>query len=201
MSRYTQLLGDAVQELIPEYKTRDAPSKDALDVFIEHRLTNARRHQDDQAPNTQTPVEAQFPSDLLRRFEVYWKPRSTIKSTGIRVLRADQVCFVIRNTDTYIYYHQKLFIQYFFSLYGMNNCRLENWSLYMELSSEHLRFVHFLLSQHTHATLALQKLSRTSMVPVSPLKLCVIPTFASLTVLVVDCSFKHEDPNLCVSKS
>lgn len=100
--RYTQLLGDAVQELIPEYKTRDAPSKDSLDVFIEHRLTNARRHQDDQAPNTQTPVEAQFPSDLLRRFEIYWKPRSSVKSVGIRALRADQVCFMFHNKDTFI---------------------------------------------------------------------------------------------------
>lgn len=89
--RYTQILGDAVAALIPEYKTRDAQSKDALDVFIDHRLTNARRHQDEQAGNAQQSVESQFPSDLLRRFEVYWKSRSSVKSVGIRALRADQV--------------------------------------------------------------------------------------------------------------
>jgi len=65
-------------------------------VFIEHRLTNARGHQEEvhgqdpeQAGNR--PVEAQFPPELLRRFEVYMKPRSTVKALGIRALRADQV--------------------------------------------------------------------------------------------------------------
>jgi len=89
--RYTQLLSDAIAELIPDYKTKDAPCKDALDVYIEHRLSNARRHQDEQAGQNQPSVEAQFPSDLLRRFEIYWKPRTAVKSVSIRALRATQV--------------------------------------------------------------------------------------------------------------
>ncbi|CAL8106657.1 unnamed protein product [Orchesella dallaii] len=89
--RYTELLSDAISQLIPDYKTKEAPCKDALDVYIEHRLTNARRHQDEQAGQAQPSIESQFPSDLLRRFEIYWKPRTSVKSVSIRALRASQV--------------------------------------------------------------------------------------------------------------
>jgi len=86
-----------VAELIPDFRTREAKTKDHLDIYIEHRLKNARRvtvNQEDpeqdagqNAPN----LEAQFPPELMRRFEAYWKPRSAIKPLGIRALRGDQV--------------------------------------------------------------------------------------------------------------
>jgi DNA replication licensing factor MCM7 len=94
------ILCDAVNELLPECRTREAISKDSLDVFIEHRIQSALNFEQqmqgqDQAPeaqnNNRIGVEAKFPAELLRRFEVYFKPRSSIKPMVLRSLRADQV--------------------------------------------------------------------------------------------------------------
>lgn len=86
------MLYDAVSDLIPDYRTRDSNIKDALDVYIEHRLSTAREHNGDNGPTEgEADLSTQFPPDLLRRFEVYWKPRSSIKPVGLRSLKADQV--------------------------------------------------------------------------------------------------------------
>jgi hypothetical protein len=84
-----------VSELIPEFRTKGSVAKDSLDIYIEHRLKCAQQqheelHGQNPGPNV-TPVEAQFPSELLRRFDAHWKPRSSVKAIGIRALRADQV--------------------------------------------------------------------------------------------------------------
>ncbi|CAG7818629.1 unnamed protein product [Allacma fusca] len=94
--RYVSILGECVAELLPSFKTRETSAKDALDVFVEHRLRAAatNRAQDnmetDEAVNL-AAIEAQFPSDLLRRFEVYFKPRSITKLVAIRDLRSSQI--------------------------------------------------------------------------------------------------------------
>lgn len=100
MIRYTEVLGNAVSEMIPDFKTRNSVAKDSLDVYLEHRLTAARKHQEDiqgqdQDEARNRPVESQFPPDLLRRFEVYWKPRSTVKAVGLRSLRASEVIIIL----------------------------------------------------------------------------------------------------------
>ena len=90
-----QILSECVAELLKDYKTRETTAKDALDVFIEHRLraAAANRPQDMETDEAQimAEIEAQFPSDLLRRFEIYFKPRSVTKDIGVRELRANQV--------------------------------------------------------------------------------------------------------------
>ncbi|NXN07797.1 MCM7 factor, partial [Indicator maculatus] len=44
--RYARLCGDAVQELLPRYRRREVTRRDALDVFIEHRLLLEQRGRD-----------------------------------------------------------------------------------------------------------------------------------------------------------
>jgi hypothetical protein len=82
-------MSEAVAELLPEYKTKDSTAVDSLDIYIEHRLTAARRHEENVMNHA--AVSAQFPAELLRRFEIYWKPRTDSTVIGIRALRADQV--------------------------------------------------------------------------------------------------------------
>lgn len=95
--RYVTILSDAVSELLPESRTREATHKDALDVFIDHRITSAQIYEDQmhgqdlQDAANRPKIEDQFPKELLRRFEVYFKPRSGTKPLVLRSLRADQV--------------------------------------------------------------------------------------------------------------
>ncbi|NWI18151.1 MCM7 factor, partial [Crypturellus soui] len=41
--RYGRLFADAVHELLPRYREREVTRKDALDVYIEHRLLLEQR--------------------------------------------------------------------------------------------------------------------------------------------------------------
>ncbi len=41
--RYVLLVSEALDELVPEYRERDAPARDALDVFISHRMLLEQR--------------------------------------------------------------------------------------------------------------------------------------------------------------
>lgn len=90
-------MSEAVAELIPDFRTREAINKDSLDVFIEHRVQSARlfeeqmHGQDPQEAANRPAIEAQFPPELLRRFEVYFKPRSSVKPLVLRALKANQV--------------------------------------------------------------------------------------------------------------
>ncbi|TRY54244.1 hypothetical protein DNTS_010108, partial [Danionella cerebrum] len=82
--RYTALFSDAVHELLPEYREREVRShtearlgavfrgsvrwtviaKDALDVYIEHRLMMEVRGRD---PNEHRDSRNQYPAELMRR--------------------------------------------------------------------------------------------------------------------------------------
>ncbi|TRY54049.1 hypothetical protein DNTS_034760 [Danionella cerebrum] len=115
--RYTALFSDAVHELLPEYREREVRShtearlgavfrgsvrwtvraghcslekqeviaKDALDVYIEHRLMMEVRGRD---PNEHRDLRNQYPAELMRRFEVYFRPPSTLKPVCVREVRA-----------------------------------------------------------------------------------------------------------------
>ena len=87
MCRYTKILSDAIAELLPEFKTREPQLKDSLDVYIDHRLTAYRNLQQDE----NTDITKVLPADLLRRFEAYWIPRTSVPVMTIRSLRADQI--------------------------------------------------------------------------------------------------------------
>ena len=46
--RYTLLFGEVVQEMLPNYKEHDVEAKDALDVYINHRLIVENQHQNEE---------------------------------------------------------------------------------------------------------------------------------------------------------
>uniref|UniRef100_A0A8C4J139 DNA replication licensing factor MCM7 n=1 Tax=Dromaius novaehollandiae TaxID=8790 RepID=A0A8C4J139_DRONO len=86
--RYSRLFADAVHELLPQYKEREVTRKDVLDVYIEHRLLLEQRGRD--AGDTRDP-QNQYPPELLRRFELYFKAPSTAKARVIRDVKADSI--------------------------------------------------------------------------------------------------------------
>uniref|UniRef100_A0A4X2JQL9 DNA replication licensing factor MCM7 n=1 Tax=Vombatus ursinus TaxID=29139 RepID=A0A4X2JQL9_VOMUR len=86
--RYSQLFTEAVQELLPQYKEKEVVNKDVLDVYIEHRLMMEQRSQDPGA--TRSP-QNQYPSELMCRFELYFRGPSSSKPRVIREVRADSI--------------------------------------------------------------------------------------------------------------
>ncbi|KAH1164630.1 DNA replication licensing factor MCM7 [Mauremys mutica] len=84
--RYARLFADAVHELLPQHKEREVVNKDVLDVYIEHRLMLEQRGRD--AGETHGP-QNQYPPELLRRFELYFKAPSGSKARVIRDVKAD----------------------------------------------------------------------------------------------------------------
>ncbi|NXF60044.1 MCM7 factor, partial [Ciccaba nigrolineata] len=84
--RYSRLFADAVHELLPLYKEREVSRKDVLDVYIEHRLLLEQRGRD--GGDTRSP-QNQYPPELLRRFELYFKAPSTAKARVVRDVKAD----------------------------------------------------------------------------------------------------------------
>ncbi|XP_031654485.1 DNA replication licensing factor MCM7 isoform X2 [Oncorhynchus kisutch] len=82
------LFADAVHELLPEYREREVVAKDSLDVYIEHRLMMEQRGHD--TTDTRDPRN-QYPAELMRRFELYFKPPSTAKPKVVRDVRADSI--------------------------------------------------------------------------------------------------------------
>ncbi len=84
--RYALLASDAVWEMLPDYRERDPPARDALDVYINHRgLMEARAR---QPGDPARPPQNQFPPELMRRYEVYFKASSEQKSLVIRDVKA-----------------------------------------------------------------------------------------------------------------
>jgi len=86
-TRYVGVFADAVHELLPEYRERDVVAKDSLDVYIEHRLMMEQRHD----PSETRDARNQYPPELMRRFELYFKPPSTSKPKVVRDVRADSI--------------------------------------------------------------------------------------------------------------
>ncbi|CAI9727333.1 DNA replication licensing factor mcm7-like [Octopus vulgaris] len=90
--RYIALFGDAVHELLPEYKEREVVSKDVLDIYIEHRLLMEQRNQRaDGGPSATRDPRNKYPPELIRRFEVYFRAPSHQKQLSVREIKADCV--------------------------------------------------------------------------------------------------------------
>lgn len=99
--RYTNIFYEALDEMLPSYKTREPPVKDIMDIFIEQRLCIAERNQRSH-PNTGGPnsgmtsqvsanmvnIEGKYPPDLIRRAEISFKPAHT-QTIPIREVKAD----------------------------------------------------------------------------------------------------------------
>ena len=86
--RYTLLASEAIWELLPDYREHDAPARDALDVYINHRqLMEARtRNAGERRPSNNA-----FPPELMRRYEVNFRCGSDAKSIPIRDVKAQMI--------------------------------------------------------------------------------------------------------------
>ena len=84
-------MSEAVEDLLPDYKTKEVPSKDALDVFIKHRQMATARAQEGAAPGLQQPAGKTLPPELMRRYEVYFKAPSAEKILPIREVKAQKI--------------------------------------------------------------------------------------------------------------
>uniref|UniRef100_F7AUJ3 DNA replication licensing factor MCM7 n=1 Tax=Ciona intestinalis TaxID=7719 RepID=F7AUJ3_CIOIN len=102
--RYQKIFADVVEELLPDYKEREATYKDSLDVYIEHRMhMEQRNHQD---PAEHRDWRNKYPSELMRRYEICFKNLSDEKALPMRDLKAAHIGklstvrgIVIRATD------------------------------------------------------------------------------------------------------
>ncbi|XP_017774890.1 PREDICTED: DNA replication licensing factor Mcm7 [Nicrophorus vespilloides] len=83
--RYTSMVSDIVQELLPQFKEHDIIAKDALDVYIEHRQMMENRM---RQPNEAKSTSNQFPPELMRRYEIYFKDSTLSKTQPIRDVKA-----------------------------------------------------------------------------------------------------------------
>ncbi|XP_033638328.1 DNA replication licensing factor mcm7-B-like [Asterias rubens] len=88
--RYTNLFADAVYDLLPDYREKEVIQKDALDVYIEHRLLMEQRLRGPNPGEVRDPRN-QFPPELIRRFEIYFKTPSTQKPLSIRDVKAEKI--------------------------------------------------------------------------------------------------------------
>ncbi|KAL4220076.1 Mcm2-7 hexameric complex component [Mactra antiquata] len=86
--RYASIFAEVVQELLPDYREREVIHKDALDVYIEHRLLLEQRNHPEGTDITRDPRN-KYPAELMRRFEVYFKSRGAQKHSSIREVKAD----------------------------------------------------------------------------------------------------------------
>lgn len=106
--RYQQIFQAAIDELLPTYKTQEIDRKTVMDVFIEQRLFVAERNKQKQQGQNQQHHHASsneasqgqsmpgpkvvdfdnmYPPDLIRRYEVAFKP-VTLKPIPIRDVKA-----------------------------------------------------------------------------------------------------------------
>ncbi|KAK8391499.1 hypothetical protein O3P69_017220 [Scylla paramamosain] len=86
--RYVLLFSEVVQEMLPDYKQRETVARDALDVYIEHRLMMEQRL---RQPGESHDSQNRYPPELMRRFEVYFKTPSTQKPQAIRSVKASHI--------------------------------------------------------------------------------------------------------------
>ncbi|KAF7284013.1 hypothetical protein GWI33_022635 [Rhynchophorus ferrugineus] len=86
--RYSILVSDIIFELLPTFVQKDVIAKDALDVYIEHRLMMEQRS---RQPNEQKTERNKFPPELMKRFEIFFKDLSTRKHVPIREVKAESL--------------------------------------------------------------------------------------------------------------
>ncbi|KAJ9586445.1 hypothetical protein L9F63_019909, partial [Diploptera punctata] len=86
--RYGNIAADIVYALLPEYKEHEIVAKDSLDVYIEHRLMMEQRL---RQPGEQRDPHNKYPPELMRRYEIYFKDKTTNKSAAIRDVKAEHI--------------------------------------------------------------------------------------------------------------
>ncbi|XP_046668359.1 DNA replication licensing factor mcm7 [Homalodisca vitripennis] len=86
--RYSNILSEIIYELLPSYKVKEVTAKDALDIYIEHRVLMEQRM---RHPGEVRNPNNKYPTELMKRFEIYFLDRSTRKPVPIRDVKADYV--------------------------------------------------------------------------------------------------------------
>ncbi|XP_059620171.1 DNA replication licensing factor Mcm7 [Phlebotomus argentipes] len=86
--RYSKIFADVIFEMLPTFREREVVAKDSLDVYIEHRLLMEGRTRN---PQDQRDARNQFPAELMRRFEVYFKAPSNSVAIPIRDVKAEHI--------------------------------------------------------------------------------------------------------------
>ncbi|XP_061439795.1 DNA replication licensing factor MCM7 isoform X2 [Rhineura floridana] len=86
--RYERIFAEAISELLPQFRQREVTHKDALDIYIEHRLLMEGHGREPGQPHD---PQNQFPPELMRRFELYFKAPSSAKARVIREVKADAI--------------------------------------------------------------------------------------------------------------
>lgn len=86
--RYSRIFSDVIAEILPQFRDREFVAKDALDVYLEHRLLmESRNRQEFDRHSSQN----KFPPELMKRFECYFKARSDTVAVPIRDVKAQQI--------------------------------------------------------------------------------------------------------------
>ncbi|KAI4484932.1 hypothetical protein M0802_012940 [Mischocyttarus mexicanus] len=86
--RYVNVLLELVQEILPDFKEKPVLPKDALDVYIEHRLLIESRN---RHPGDQRDPKNKYAPELMRRFEIYFKDFNDTKALSVREIKADKI--------------------------------------------------------------------------------------------------------------
>lgn len=86
--RYGNIAAEIVYEILPDYKEHEVVAKDSLDVYIEHRLMMEQRL---RQPGEQRDPRNKYPPELMRRFEIYFKDKTTNKAVAIREVKAQHI--------------------------------------------------------------------------------------------------------------
>uniref|UniRef100_A0A6G1SKS1 DNA replication licensing factor MCM7 n=1 Tax=Aceria tosichella TaxID=561515 RepID=A0A6G1SKS1_9ACAR len=106
-TRYVKIFYQALDEILPSYRTAEPAVKEVMDVFIEQRKFIAERNQRAQGQSsTQAQDSSQqrrdqsipgivdingaYPPDLIRRAEIAFKP-PTLEPTPIRQIKAEDL--------------------------------------------------------------------------------------------------------------
>lgn len=91
--RYLQLFCQVIDEVLPDFRVRETVSKDKLDVFIEHRILAEMRNrqEENQADSTAQNITTKYPPELMRRYELYFKPPTTQKPIPVRQVRGKDI--------------------------------------------------------------------------------------------------------------
>lgn len=86
--RYSRVFSDVIAELLPQFRDREFVAKDALDVYLEHRLLMESRN---RVEFDRHGTQNCFPPELMKRFECYFKAPSDSVAVPIRDVKAQQI--------------------------------------------------------------------------------------------------------------
>ncbi|XP_063716057.1 DNA replication licensing factor mcm7-like [Symsagittifera roscoffensis] len=87
--RYQSLFESAMDDILVELQGNQIVKKDALDVFIDHRLRHEAKVEAGQA-QAKDPRKV-FPPELLRRYDMFFKAPSAQKPMPIREVKANTI--------------------------------------------------------------------------------------------------------------